>query len=69
MYKKLIALLFLAMPAFGMAQNTQIKLGYLDVQTLFLAMPEVTQIETSLKDLATQHEVRLREWRMNITVN
>ncbi|MBO7429138.1 MAG: OmpH family outer membrane protein [Paludibacteraceae bacterium] len=60
MYKKLIALLFLAMPAFGMAQNTQIKLGYLDVQTLFLAMPEVSQIETSLKDLAAQHEGEIK---------
>ena len=60
MYKKLIALLFLAMPAFGMAQNTQIKLGYLDVQTLFLSMPEVSQIETSLKDLATQHEGEIK---------
>ena len=43
-----------------MAQNTQIKLGYLDVQTLFLAMPEVTQIETSLKDLAAQHEGEIK---------
>ncbi len=60
MYKKLIALLFLAMPAFGMAQNTQIKLGYLDVQTLFLAMPDVPKIEAALKDLATQHEGEIK---------
>ncbi len=60
MCKKLIALAFLAMPFFGMAQNTQIKLGYLDVQTLFMALPEVAQIETSLKDLAAQHEAEIK---------
>jgi outer membrane protein len=32
----------------------------LDVQTLFLAMPEVSQIETSLKDLAAQHEGEIK---------
>lgn len=60
MIKKFIALLFLAMPVLGMAQNTQIKLGYLDVQALFMSLPEVASIETSLKDLAAQHEAEIK---------
>lgn len=60
MRKKLVALLFLAMPMLGMAQNTQIKLGYLDVQTLFMSLPEVASIETSLKELASQHEAEIK---------
>lgn len=60
MCKKLIALLFLAMPVWAMAQNTQIKLGYLDAQTLFMSLPDVAKIETSLKDLAAQHENEIK---------
>lgn len=60
MRKNLVALLFLAMPMLGMAQNTQIKLGYLDVQALFMSLPEVASIEGSLKELASQHEAEIK---------
>ncbi len=60
MSKKLVFLLFLAIPFFAFSQNTQIKLGYLDVQALFLALPEVQEIETTLKKLTEQHEGEMK---------
>jgi len=60
MSKKLVFLLFLAMPFFAFSQNTQIKLGYLDVQSLFLALPEITEIEATMKKLTEQHEGELK---------
>ncbi|MDR1729895.1 MAG: OmpH family outer membrane protein [Prevotellaceae bacterium] len=60
MSKKLVFLLFLAMPFFAFSQNTQIKLGYLDVQSLFLALPEITEIEATMKKLTEQHEGEIK---------
>ncbi len=60
MSKKLVFLLFFAIPFFAFSQNTQIKLGYLDVQGLFLAMPEVAEIEATMKKMSEQHEGELK---------
>ena len=60
MSKKLVFLLFLAIPFFAFSQNTQIKLGYLDVQGLFLALPEIQEIEATMKKLTEQHEGELK---------
>ena len=61
MSKKLVFLLFLAIPFFAFSQNTQIKLGYLDVQALFLALPEISQIEATMKKMTEQHENEIKK--------
>ena len=60
MSKKLVLVLFLAVPFFAFSQNTPIKLGHLDVQSLFLSLPEVTQIEATMKKLGEQHENEIK---------
>jgi len=60
MSKKLVLVLFLAIPFFAFSQNTQIKLGYLDVQGLFLALPEIAEIEATMKKLGEQHEAEIK---------
>lgn len=55
--KKLVyGLLFAVIPAIAFAQNTQVKLGYLDVQTLFMSMPEAAQIDSTMKKMVAQYE-------------
>jgi outer membrane protein len=61
MSKKLVLVLFLAIPFFAFSQNTQIKLGYLDVQALFMSLPEVAEIEATMKRLSEQHENEIRQ--------
>ena len=60
MSKKLVSVLFLAIPFFAFSQNTQIKLGYLDVQALFMSLPEVSEIKGTLKKLGEQHENEIK---------
>jgi len=60
MSKKLVLVLFLAIPFFAFSQNTQIKLGYLDVQALFMSLPEVAEIEATMKKLGEQHENEIK---------
>ena len=60
MLKKSVLVLFLAFPFFAFAQNTQVKLGHLDVQALFASLPEVATIETTLKLLTEQHENEMK---------
>lgn len=60
MLKKLAILLFVALPAMGFAQNTQVKLGHLDVQALFLSLPEAATIDSTLKKLSLQHENEIK---------
>ena len=60
MSKKLVLVLFLAIPFFAFSQNTQIKLGYLDVQSLFMSLPEVAEIEATMKKLGEQHENEIK---------
>jgi outer membrane protein len=56
MKKLVFGLLLAIIPVVVSAQNTQVKLGYLDVQTLFMAMPESMEIDSTLKNLVAQHE-------------
>ena len=60
MSKKLVLVLFLAIPFFAFSQNTQIKLGYLDVQALFMSLPEVAEIEAALKKSSETHENEIK---------
>ncbi len=60
MLKKLVLTLFLAIPFIAFSQNTQIKLGHLDVQGLFLSMPEAMAIDSTLKKLSAQHENEIK---------
>ena len=61
MSKKLVSVLFLAIPFFAFSQNTQIKLGHLDVQALFMSLPEVAEIEATMKKLGEQHENYIKQ--------
>ena len=60
MSKKLVLVFFLAIPFFAFSQNTQIKLGHLDVQALFMSMPEVAEIEATMKKSGEQHENEIK---------
>ena len=61
MSKKLVLTLLFAIPFLAFSQNTQIKLGYLDVQALFLSLPEVATIEATMKKLGEQHENEIKQ--------
>ncbi|MCQ2194268.1 MAG: OmpH family outer membrane protein [Paludibacteraceae bacterium] len=61
MFKKLLVALFVAAPFVGsVAQNTQVKLGHLDAQSLFLSLPEAKQIDSTMKKLTAQHENEIK---------
>jgi len=60
MLKKVIITLFLAIPFIAFSQNTQVKLGHLDVQGLFLSLPEAATIDSTLKKLSAQHENEIK---------
>lgn len=60
MFKKLAIVLFLAVPFMASAQNSQVKLGHLDVQALFLSMPEAKQIDSTMKKLSALHENEIK---------
>lgn len=60
MFKKLLVALFFVAPFVVSAQNTQVKLGHLDVQALFVSMPEAKQIDSTLKKLGAQHENEIK---------
>ena len=60
MLKKSVLVLFLTFPFFAFAQNTQVKLGHLDVQALFTSLPEVAAIETTMKQQTEQHEKEMK---------
>jgi len=61
MSKKLVFLLFLAMPFVAFSQHTQIKLGHLDVQSLFLSLPEVAKIEATIKKMGEDYENQIKQ--------
>jgi outer membrane protein len=67
MFKKSILLLFLVVPFFAFSQNSQVKLGYLDIQSVFMMMPEAQQLESSLKKLAEQHEAEIKKMEQEYT--
>jgi outer membrane protein len=67
MLKKLVVLCLSAMPLFGFAQSAQVKLGHLDVQTLFLSTPEYAQIDSTMKKASSEYESEINRMRDEYT--
>ncbi|MEE0998011.1 MAG: OmpH family outer membrane protein [Paludibacteraceae bacterium] len=67
MFKKIAIAVLCAMPFVASAQNTQIKLGHMDVQALFMSLPETAEIETSLKALGAQLEGEVKRMEEEYT--
>ena len=68
MLKKLVVLCLSAMPLFGFAQSAQVKLGHLDVQTLFLPTPEYAQIDSTMKKASSEYESEINRMRDEYTL-
>ncbi len=60
MRKRLFLLFFLVAPFAAFAQNANVKLGYIDVQTLFMSMPETAAADSALKKSAAAHEAEVK---------
>ena len=60
MRKKLFLLLFMVAPLAAFSQSANTKLGYVDIQTLFMSMPETAAADSALKKSATQHEAEVK---------
>ncbi len=58
MVKRLLAFLLCAMPLFANAQS--VKLGHLDVQSLFLKLPELKDVEAKLQEVQKQYETEMK---------
>lgn len=58
MVKRLLAVLLCALPLFANAQT--VKLGHLDVQALFLKLPELKDVETKLKEVQATYEKEMK---------
>ena len=67
MSKKLVLVLFLAIPFFAFSQNTQIKLGHLDAQGLLLTMAKAEKIEATMEKLTEQHENEMKRMQDELT--
>ena len=65
MVKRLLAILLCAMPLFANAQSA--KLGHLDVQALFLKLPELKDVENKLKDVQAQYETEMKRMEEEYT--
>ncbi|MCQ2233315.1 MAG: OmpH family outer membrane protein [Paludibacteraceae bacterium] len=59
MFKKLIMLCLAAMPLLATAQST-VKLGHLDVQALFVSLPEAAEIDSTMKKVSMEYENELK---------
>lgn len=60
MRKRLFLLLFMVAPLAAFAQSANTKLGYVDIQTLFMSMPETAAADSAIKKSATQHEAEVK---------
>ena len=65
MVKRLLAVLLCAMPLFANAQA--VKLGHLDVNSLFLKLPELKDVETKLKEVQTSYETEMKRMEEEYT--
>jgi len=61
MRKRLFLLFILAAPLAAFAQNANVKLGYIDIQTLFMSMPETAAADSALKKSANAHEAEVKK--------
>ncbi len=57
--KKLIILLFLILPLGAFAQ--EVKIAFVNTQEVFMAMPEVSAMESKLADLNEKYRVELKQ--------
>lgn len=60
MRKNLLLILLCVAPLGIFAQSANTKLGYVDVQTLFLSMPETDEADATIKASAQQHEAEVK---------
>ncbi len=60
MRKKLFLLLFLVAPIATFAQNANVKLGYIDIQTLFISMPQTAAADSIIKKAAALREAEVK---------
>ena len=60
MRKKLFLLFFLVAPFATFAQNANVKLGYIDIQALFISMPETVAADSTIKKAAAIREAEVK---------
>lgn len=65
MLKKLIVLCIAAMPFASFAQSG-VKLGHLDVQLLFMSLPDAAEIDSVMKKTSDEYEVELKRMQEEI---
>ncbi|MCQ2190571.1 MAG: OmpH family outer membrane protein [Paludibacteraceae bacterium] len=65
MVKRLLAILLCVMPLFANAQT--VKLGHLDVNSLFLKLPELKDVENKLKEVQAQYETEMKRMEEEYT--
>lgn len=65
MVKRLLAVLLCVMPLFANAQA--VKLGHLDVNSLFLKLPELKDVETKLKEVQASYETEMKRMEEEYT--
>ncbi|MDD4514871.1 OmpH family outer membrane protein [Massilibacteroides sp.] len=63
--KKLIILLFLILPLGAFAQ--EVKIAFVNTQEVFMAMPEVSAMETQMADLNEKYKVELKSMQDEYT--
>lgn len=63
--KKFIVLLFLILPLGAFAQ--EVKIAYVNTQEIFMAMPEVSVMETQMTDLNEKYKVELKQMQDEYT--
>lgn len=63
--KKLIILLFLILPLGAFAQ--EVKIAFVNTQEVFMAMPEVSSMETQMADLNEKYKVELKNMQDEYT--
>lgn len=55
------------MPLVSFAQNAQVKLGHLDVQALFMQLPDAAQIDSAMKKTSMEYEAELKRMEDEVT--
>lgn len=63
--KKLIILLFLILPLGAFAQ--EVKIAFVNTQEVFMAMPEVSTMDTQMTDLNEKYKVELKQMQDEYT--
>lgn len=66
MLKKLIVLCIAAMPFMSFAQTSNVKLGHLDVQLLFMSLPDAAEIDSVMKKTSDEYELELKRMQEEI---